>query len=157
MPHYVRGIFAIPEMTGRIQNEPDPIARVIGRCFASFIAKKLSSDAKACSGANVRFSDAELAAILRSRSPSGGLQQLGVIGLANTISLLSGEIDTLLDGKVPHVQKQIAQETVVILGTQVLNAERNAGTGSGGTIPRDYDPIRVTVVGLTRRWRGKAA
>ena len=54
------------------------------------------------------------------------------------VSLLSGEIDTLLDGKVPQVQKQIAQETVVILGTQVLNAERNAGAGSGGTIPKDY-------------------
>ena len=148
-------------MTGRIQNEPDTVAGVIGRCFASLIARKLSSDANARSGANIRFSDAELVAILGRGSPSGGLEQLGVIGLANTISLLSGEIDTLLDGKVPQVQKQIAQETVVILGTQVLNAERNAGTGSGGTIPRDYrithDPIRVTVVGLTGRWRGKAA
>ena len=105
LPHYVRDVFASPEMTGRIQNEPDPVARVIGPCFVSLIAKKLSSDANARSGANVCFSDAELAAILGSGSASGGLEQPGVIGLANTIPLLCGEIDTLLDGKVPQVQK----------------------------------------------------
>lgn len=43
LPHYVRDVFASPEMTSRIQNEPDPTARLIGRCFASLIAKKLSS------------------------------------------------------------------------------------------------------------------
>jgi hypothetical protein len=121
-------------MTHRIQNEPDPTARVIGRCFASLIAKKLSSDANARSdgGANFRFSDAELAslsAILGSgeNEMMDRLGQPGVIGLANVISLLSGEIDTLLDGKVPPDVEQIIQETVVILGTEALHPKRNTG------------------------------
>jgi hypothetical protein len=121
-------------MTSRIQNEPDPTARVIGRCFASLIAKKLSSDADARSGANFRFSDAELASlspILGSGNTSSEmvdrLDQPGVIGLANIISLLSGEIDTLLDGKLPPDVEQIIQETVIILGTEALHAKRNTG------------------------------
>lgn len=134
LPHYVRDVFSSPEMTRRIQNEPDPTARVIGRCFASLIAKKLSSDANARSdgGANFRFSDAELAslsAILGSgeNEMMDRLGQPGVIGLANVISLLSGEIDTLLDGKVPPDVEQIIQETVVILGTEALHPKRNTG------------------------------
>jgi hypothetical protein len=124
-------------MTSRIQNEPDPTARVIGRCFTSLIAKKLSSDANARSGVNLRFSDAELtslSAILGSGSTTSGesemmdrLGQPGVIGLANIISLLSGEIDTMLDGKVPPDVEKILQETVVILGTEALHAKRNTG------------------------------
>lgn len=131
MPHYVRDVFASPEMTRRIQNEPDPTARLVGRCFASLIAKKLSSNANARSGANLRFSDAELAslsAILGSGSTSGeSLDRPGVIGLANIISLLSGEIDTLLDGKMPPDVEQIIQETVVILRTEALHAKKNTG------------------------------
>jgi hypothetical protein len=130
LPHYVRDVFASPEMTSWIENEPDPTARVIGRCFASLIAKKPSSDANARGGANSRFSDA---AILGSGSTSGEigmmdrLDQPGVIGLANIISLLSGEIDTFLDGKVPPDVEQIFQETVVILRTEALHAKRNTG------------------------------
>ena len=69
--------------------------------------EKLSSDVNARSGANVCFSDVELATILGSGSASGGLEQLGVIGLANTISLQSEEIDILLDGKVPPDVEQV--------------------------------------------------
>jgi hypothetical protein len=133
LPHYIRDVFAGPETTSRIQNEPDPAARVMGRCFASLIAKKLSSDANARSGPNVRFSDAELAslsAILGSGEMMDRLDQPGVFLLANIISLLSGEIDTLLDGKVPLPSdvEQIIQETVVIiLGTEALRGGRHAG------------------------------
>jgi len=136
LPHYIRGVFASLEMARRIQNEPDPAARVIGRCFASLIAKKLSSDANARGGVNFHFSDAELAslsAILGSGTTSGDemmdrlIDQPGVIGLANIISLLSEEIDTLLDGKVPPDVEQIIQETVVILGTEALHAKMNTG------------------------------
>jgi hypothetical protein len=125
-------------MARRIQNEPDPAARVIGRCLASLIAKKLSFDANARGGANFHFSDAELAslpAILGSGNTTGDenemmdrlLDRPGVIGLANIISLLSEEFDTLLDGKVPPDVGQIIQETVVILGTEALHAKRNTG------------------------------
>jgi len=134
LPHYIRDVFASPETTRRIQNEPDPTARIIGRCFASLIAKKLSSDANALRGAHLRFSDAELASLsailgsgITSDEMTDRLDQPGGIGLANIISLLSGEIDTLLDGKVQPDVEQIIQETVVILGTEILHARTNTG------------------------------
>ena len=134
LPHYVRDVFANPETTSLIQNEPDPTARLIGRCFSSLIARTLSYDANARNGADLRFSDAELAwlsAILSSGNTSCEIidrfDQPGVIGLANIISLLSVEIDTLLDGKVPLDVEQIIRETVVILGTDALHAKRNTG------------------------------
>lgn len=131
LPRYVRDVFANPETTSRIQSEPDPTARLIGRCFSSLVAKKISSDANARGGTNLRFSDAELAslsAILGSGNSScDRFDQPGVISLANIISLLSVEIDTLLDGKVPPDVEKIIRETVVILGTEALQAKSNTG------------------------------
>jgi hypothetical protein len=78
----------------------------------------------------LRFSDAELASLSAILGTSSEMRdrlcQPGVIGLANIISLLSGEIDTLLDGKVPLDVEQIIQETIVILGTEALRADKNA-------------------------------
>jgi Family of unknown function (DUF6535) len=126
----IHAIFAGPETTRRIQNEQDPIARVIGRCFTSLVAKKLSCDANARSGARLHFSDAELASLSAILGSSNGttdrLGQPGLIGLANIISLLSGEIDTFLDGNLPEDVEQIIQETVVILGTEALHVDKNA-------------------------------
>ena len=127
LPSCVHDLFASPEVIGRIQNEPDITARVIGRCFASLVVKKLSSDASARAGGGLRFSDAELAslsAILGTSSGTmGRFDQPGVIGLANIISLLS-EIDT---GEVPPDVEQIIQETVIILGTEAVHAETDTG------------------------------
>jgi hypothetical protein len=130
LPHHVRAAFASPETARRIRNEQDPTARVIGRCFTSLVAKKLSCDAKARTSTGLRFSDAELASLSAILGASSEMMdrfcQPGVIGLANIISLLSGETDTLLDGKVPLDVEQIIQETVVILGTEALRADKNA-------------------------------
>lgn len=130
LPHYLHTVFAGPETTRRIQNEQDPASRVIGRCFTSLVAKKLSCDANARTGAGLRFSDAELASLSTILGTSSEMMdrlgQPGVIGLANIVSLLSGEIDTLLDAKVPLDAEQIFQETVVILGTEALHADKNA-------------------------------
>jgi hypothetical protein len=93
------------------------------------VAKKLSCDANARTGASLRFSDAELvslSAILGTSSKMvDRLRQPGVISLA--ISLLSGEVDTLLDDKVPLDVERIIQESVVIFGTEALRADTNAG------------------------------
>jgi hypothetical protein len=62
------------------------------------------------------------------------LGQPGVISLANIISLLSGEVDTLLDDNVPLDVEQIIQETVVILGTEAL-AALPANTNVGADLP----------------------
>ena len=40
LPYYVRDVFANPKTTSLIQNEPDPTARLIGRCFSSLFVKK---------------------------------------------------------------------------------------------------------------------
>jgi len=131
LSHCVREILASPEVTGRIQNEADPTARVIGRCFASLIVKKLSSDANARNGTGLHFNDAELASLSAILGTNGEMvdrfDQPGFIGLANIISLLSREIDTLLDGNVPPDVEQIVQETVIILGTEALCAKKSIG------------------------------
>ena len=103
LSHYVRDVSASPEMTRRIQNEPDPTgtACIIGRCFASLIAKKV----------NTRFSDAELAslsAILGSGGTSGEmmdrLDKPGLIGPtnANIISLSVRRDRQLARRQKPH-------------------------------------------------------
>ena len=159
LPHYVRDIFAGPEMTGLIQNEPDPVARVIGRCFASFIAKRLSSDTNARSGGKVRFRDAELGAILGSGSASGGLQQPEVIGLANT-SFTSVRRNR-------HLARRQGATGPEANSSRDGRHSRDAGSKCREEPRRwlwwhnpeglSHDPIRVTVVGLTMRWRRKAA
>ena len=131
LSHRVQTVFASPETTRRIQKEQDPIARIIGRCFTSLVAKKLSCDANARTGAQHHFSDVEMASLSAilgsSNETTDRLGQLGLIGLANIISLLSGEIDTLLDSSLPEDVEQIIQETVVILGTEALHVDKNAG------------------------------
>ncbi|KAH9959264.1 hypothetical protein BC827DRAFT_522558 [Russula dissimulans] len=135
LPDYVRVAFASPEMTQLIQNEQDLAARVTGRCFASLVAKKLSSDVNARSCSDHRFSDAAevacLSAILGTSSDEtiDWVEQPGAIGLANINSLLSGEIDTLLDDdKLPRDVLQIMQETLVILATELLHLDTNTST-----------------------------
>jgi hypothetical protein len=157
LPHYAHTVFTSPEMTRRIQNEQDPTARAIGRCFTSLIAKKLSCDANARSGAGIRFSDAELTAVSAILGTSSEMMdrlgQPGVIGLANIISLLSGEIDTLLDGKVPMDVEQIIQETVVILGTEALHADENASADLPLDLVAQFQGVRSKVANaLAPEW-----
>jgi len=132
LPDYIRVTFASPEVTQLVQNEQDLAARVTGRCFSSLVAKKLSSDVNAHSCSDHRFSDAGevecLSAILGTSSNEtiDWVGQPGAISLANINSLLSGEIDTLLDDdKLPRDVLQIMQETLVILATELLHLDTN--------------------------------
>jgi len=53
----------------------------------------------------------------------GWLDRPGTIALANIISLLSGEFDTLFSDKAPSDVLRIFQETLVIVGTELLQAD----------------------------------
>src|SRR5712672_207490 len=118
LPDYVRVAFAGPEMTQLIQNEQDLAAGVTGRCFASLVAKKLSTDVNALSCSGRHLSDAAEVACLSAifgisnNETIDWIRWPGAISLANINSLLSGEIDTLLDDdKLPRDVLQIMQAT----------------------------------------------
>ncbi|KAH8977136.1 hypothetical protein EDB92DRAFT_1958744 [Lactarius akahatsu] len=96
LPSYVRTVFANPEMSRRIQSEDDPAAHLIGRCFSSLVARKLTQDIQSRTGRQLRVDPAELsclAAILSKTSPEvvNLLRQPGEIGLANIVSLMSSK------------------------------------------------------------------
>jgi hypothetical protein len=127
LPSYVRSIFANSEMTRRIQSEEDIAARLIGRCFSSFIAKKITQDignhtAQSRPQANRVAELSCLAAILdkTSRQVAILLNQPSTISLANIASLTSSEMDTLAKGRVPSEVQDIFQKTLDILLRDLL-------------------------------------
>ncbi|KAH9025779.1 hypothetical protein EDB84DRAFT_1612031 [Lactarius hengduanensis] len=91
-PHRLREPRDVPA----IQSEDDSAAHLIGRCFSSLVARKLTQDIQSRTGRQVRVDPAELsclAAILSKTSPEvvNLLRQPGEIGLANIASLMSSE------------------------------------------------------------------
>ncbi|KAI0298892.1 hypothetical protein BC826DRAFT_87947 [Russula brevipes] len=102
---YVRRVFAVPEMILQIRAEEDISVRLIGRCFESFVAKKLAQDVI---DHPTRY------------SPTSGevmdwLGQRGAISLAIIISLVASEADFLLANKVPSEALDVLQKTLEIL------------------------------------------
>ncbi|KAN0137286.1 hypothetical protein V8E53_004731 [Lactarius tabidus] len=100
LPSYVRSTFANPEMTRRIQSEEDLAARLIGRCFSSLVVKKLTQDI----GSRTDQSAQDNKGLLSCLAPILGktsaevatlLSQPGAINFANTVTLISSEMDTL--------------------------------------------------------------
>ncbi len=120
LPSYVRGFFAGPEMTRRIQSEGDLAARLIGRCFGSLVVKKLVEDIGAPPAPGLLSSDGTLsclAAILgiTSDDVTTLFDKKGAIGLANLVSLTSSELDTLTTQIVPSEILDIFRRTLDLL------------------------------------------
>ena len=97
---YVCATFASPQMIHWIQTETDRATRLLGRCFGSLVVKKLASDITSPTRTSIA-STAEIACLSNIIGTTGEqvrnwLGQEGAIGLANLISLTSGEIDTLV-------------------------------------------------------------
>ncbi|KAH9013342.1 hypothetical protein EDB84DRAFT_1533103, partial [Lactarius hengduanensis] len=101
LPSFVRITLANPGITRRIHTAKDTNARVTGRCFGALIVNKLVDDFKSRTSFSSGVYDAELACIssilgtepgkiLRWPHPSA------VIKLMNVVSLMSGEIETLI-------------------------------------------------------------
>jgi len=133
LPSYVRAIFANSDMIHRIKSEVDLAARLIGRCFSSFIVKKVTQDicnhtARSRPQANRVAELSCLAAILdkTSREVAILLNQPSAISLANIVSLTSSEMETLAGGRVPSEVQDIFRTTLDILLKDLLalpNAE----------------------------------
>ncbi|KAH9062328.1 hypothetical protein EDB87DRAFT_339146 [Lactarius vividus] len=126
LPSYVRIIFASPEMTHRIQAEEDPAARVIGRCFGSLVAKKLSADINLRNTRGVRVELGELAclsAILgtESHEVTSWLSEPGAIELANIVSLMSVDADPLVSDNMPSDVLHVFKKTLKILSQTLLD------------------------------------
>ncbi|KAH9012758.1 hypothetical protein EDB85DRAFT_1900122 [Lactarius pseudohatsudake] len=107
LPSFVRITLANPGITRRIHTAKDTNARVTGRCFGALIVNKLVDDFKSRTSFSSGVYDAELACIssilgtepgkiLRWPHPSA------VIKLMNVVSLMLGEIETLItSGEMP--------------------------------------------------------
>ncbi|KAH9071518.1 hypothetical protein EDB83DRAFT_253679 [Lactarius deliciosus] len=125
LPSYVRVVFASPEMTHRIQAEEDPAARVIGRCFGSLVAKKLSADINSRNTQGVRVEEGELACLsailgIESREVMSWLGEPGAIELANIVSLMLVDADPLVGDKMPSDVLHVFKRTLNILSQALL-------------------------------------
>ena len=129
LPSYFTSTLARPEIIRLIHVEEDRISRVTGRCFGALIVMKLAVDIRSRADTNVQISDEKLAclsAILSAESPDLKiwLSQPCAIELANIVSLISSEIDSLFSETVPLEVLHMVQETYNIL-TRTLPAELN--------------------------------
>ncbi|KAH9018892.1 hypothetical protein EDB85DRAFT_598188 [Lactarius pseudohatsudake] len=125
LPSYVRVVFASPEMTRRIQAEEDPAARVIGRCFGSLVAKKLSADIDSRNTQGVRVKEGELACLSVILGTEGHevmswLGEPGAIELANIVSLMLVDADPLVGDKMPSDVLDVFKKTLNILSQALL-------------------------------------
>ena len=123
LPSYFRIVFASPEMTHRIRSEQDLASRVIGRCFGALVAKKLTADIKS---RRVQINDGILvclSAILgtESREAMSLLGRTGAIELANIISLMSVDTDTLVSDVMLSDVLDVFKQTLRILSTSLLS------------------------------------
>ncbi|KAH9025674.1 hypothetical protein EDB84DRAFT_367988 [Lactarius hengduanensis] len=101
LPPFVRISLANPEITWRIHTARDINARVTGRCFGALVVNKLVDDFKSRSSLSSGVYDSELACIssILGTMPGEILRwphSSAVIKLLNVVSLMSGEIETLL-------------------------------------------------------------
>ena len=110
-------------MTHRIQSEQDLALRVIGRCFGTLVAKKLTADIKS---RRVQIDDAILvclSAILdtESRETMSLLGRTGAIELASIISLMLVDTDTLVGDVMLSDVLDVFKQTLQILSKSLLS------------------------------------
>ncbi|KAH9029493.1 hypothetical protein EDB85DRAFT_1966250 [Lactarius pseudohatsudake] len=101
LPSFVRITLASPGITWRIHTARGVSARVTGRCFGALIVNKLVDDFESRTSFSSGVYDAELACIssILDTRPGEILrwpQPSAVIKLLNVVSLMSGEIETLI-------------------------------------------------------------
>ncbi|KAN0137284.1 hypothetical protein V8E53_004729 [Lactarius tabidus] len=109
----LRSYFPDTSLARRLETEQDPIDGMIGRCFGSLLAKKLTADLDSCPSSDGR-SDEEAPSV--HPEPETSLTKLGAIGAAKIVSLTRSEMNTLATENVPPEALKIFQRTVDILG-----------------------------------------
>jgi hypothetical protein len=130
LPSYFPSTLASPEIIRLVQLEKDPVSRVTGRCFGALVVMKLAADIRSRADLNFQISDEELAcltAIIGTEDPDLRLSVSApyTFEVANTLSLVFSEIDTLLSCTVPSEVLDMMQQTYGILA-RTLPAELNA-------------------------------
>ena len=133
LPSYVCKRFADPEMTRRIQSEEDLAAHLIGCCFSSLIVRKLTQDIRSRTNQFLpgRATEAELSSIAAILGKTNAevetlIDQPSAISLAIIYSLTSGEMNTLVEKKVPSEVQDILFKTLDILFADDPLAPSNA-------------------------------
>ncbi|KAI9443503.1 hypothetical protein H4582DRAFT_1873334 [Lactarius indigo] len=127
---YVRAVFAGPEVIRWIRAERDLATRLLGRCFGSLIVKKLANNMTSPTRNGTATITADMACLpdilgATDEQVAGWLGQEGAIDLANVISLISGEIDTLAtDGTkgVPSNVVDVFQQTLSTLADGIVSS-----------------------------------
>ncbi|KAI9435903.1 hypothetical protein BJY52DRAFT_1330260 [Lactarius psammicola] len=130
LPPHIPLALGGPEMTHRIHSEPDYSARVIGRCFEALIVNNLAACVESRTDSTVQISDKAmgyLSAILGTESHDLRLWhgRPGAVELANLVSLIFSEIDSLPSDTAPSDVLDMIQQTYSIL-SRTLPAELNA-------------------------------
>ncbi|KAI9432572.1 hypothetical protein H4582DRAFT_2132112 [Lactarius indigo] len=149
LPSSVRIALANPEITRGYRTTWDINARVAGPCFGALIVNKLVDDFQSRASFSSGVYDAELACIssildtrpgeiLRWPNPSA------VIKLLNVVSLMSGEIETVLtSGPTPPVSMSVLRTPVDMLNIiqQTINIISRdlilGGVFTHGDLPMD--------------------
>jgi hypothetical protein len=127
---YVRAIFASPDVITWIQTEEDLATRLLGRCFGSLVVKKLASDIASPARAGIPPTTAEIACLKTILGTTGEkvgawLDRNRAIDVANIVSLISGEFETLVtsvtvtNGDVVDV----CQQTLRILAEGIFSSQ----------------------------------
>ncbi len=118
------------EITRLIRTEKDQASRVLGRCVEALVVSNLAARIKSHTDSTVQISDEALtylSAILgtESRDLRLLLGRPGAVELANMVSLIFSEIDSLFSDTIPSDVLDMIQQTYGIL-SPTLPAELNA-------------------------------
>ncbi|KAI9447497.1 hypothetical protein H4582DRAFT_7031 [Lactarius indigo] len=118
LPSFVRITLTNQEVTWRIHTARDINARVTGRCFGALIVNKLVDNFNSRTSFSNGVYDADLACIssILGTAPSEILRwphPSAVIKLLNVVSLMSGEIETLLAQRPTPVESMSMGPTPV--------------------------------------------
>ncbi len=113
----------------QIRSEEDVSVRLIGHCFESLLAKKVTQDVISypkCysrAGRGIFVTQAELMCLstlfdATSKDVIDWLGQRGAISLANIVSLVTSEAELLIPDNIPSEALDILQRTLEILVTE---------------------------------------
>lgn len=125
-----RSYFPDTKLAHRLQTEQDPIAGMIGRCFGALLSKKLVVDLNPCPSPTDSIhvtKDEEACSSSADSEVQTSLTKSGAIDLANIVSLMRSEMNTLVTENVPPEVLKIFQSTVDILAEELTTPVAESG------------------------------
>ncbi len=125
LPSYVRAAFTNPEMAHPKIRDTDVAAHMMVHCIGALVVNKLAADIKS---RNDTVTNEELACLstilgIQCRDVELCISQPGAIELANMISLMLGDVGTLVADTVPSGVLDLIQQTLRVLSQSVRPQE----------------------------------